>query len=306
MLQRSSLINLVDISKDPVFGPAIHTVEICIDHLVAYPPGPWDHFNFALFDNLDGEEYRRALDDQTELGRAGLDTGYLTAAFARLQGCRAIRVIDVGRPWGAASMEKKLGVSLTREIELPESIEYVKRAFQVIFGAAVASGLRLESFDLALGLAWNPIRPDIIALPTHVSQQIRSCLTCLTTLYLTFDSMPKPGTTQEKWTSDFVQFLELFPAVSYLELELFVGDDEAGPFDLISKVLRLPHLQTVMLSGHYSEENIENFAMNHLATLSKISVDLTNQSNGASWVSLIQRLRDDHSIDLTVDHSSYE
>ncbi|KFZ01485.1 hypothetical protein V500_00751 [Pseudogymnoascus sp. VKM F-4518 (FW-2643)] len=306
MLQRNSLINLVDISKDPVFGPAIHTVEICIDHLVAYPPGPWDHFNFGLFDNLDGEEYRRALDDQTELGCAGLDTAYLTVAFANLQGCRAIRVIDVGRPWGAASMEKKLGVSLTREIELPESIEYVKRAFQVIFGAVMASGLRVESFDLALGLAWNPIRPDIVALPTHFSQQIRSCLTCLTTLFLTFDPMPKPGTTQEKWTSDFVQFLELFPAVRYLELELFVGDDEAGPFDLISKVLRLPHLQTVMLSGHYSEEDIERFAMNHLATLNKISVDLTNQSNGAPWASLIHRLREDHSIDLTVDHSSYE
>ncbi|KFY66158.1 hypothetical protein V496_02150 [Pseudogymnoascus sp. VKM F-4515 (FW-2607)] len=303
MLQRNSLINLVDISKDPVFGPAIHTVEICIDHLVAYPQ---DHFNFGPLDNLDREEYRRALEDQTELGCAGLDTAYLTAAFARLQGCRAIRVIDVGQPWGAASMEKKLGVSLTREIELPESIEYVKRSFQVIFGAVMASGLALESFDLALGLAWNPIRPDIIALPTHLSQQIRSCLTCLTTLYVTFDSMPKPGTTQEKWTGDFVQFLELFPAVSYLELELFVDDDEAGPFDLISKSLRLPHLQTVMLSGYYSEEDIERFAMNHLATLNKISVDLMNQSNGALWASLIHRLREDHSIDLTVDHSSYE
>lgn len=110
------------------------------------------------------------------MGRTGLDLAYLVSAFDRLINCKAVRICDLGQPWGAASIKRKVGISPTRRMELPESIDFVKRTFQVIFAAVMASGFKLESFDITLGIALDPIGPDILVFLEHFSQQLRSCL----------------------------------------------------------------------------------------------------------------------------------
>lgn len=261
----NSLRNLVDISKDSEFGPAIQTVEIFIDHLV----------DTSDIGN-DTDEYWEAFYDQTELCRAGLHAAYLTMAFSNLKGCLAIRISDAEQPWGAASMERELGISLTRQRKLRESIVFLRRVFQVVFGAIMASGLNLKSFDIALGFASDPIRPDVAAFAKHCLeqfiQQVSFCLTSITTLHLIFDATPEPESTRQRWASDLMRFLMLFPAIRYLELKLFVnGEGEASSCSLISEALCLPHLETLSLSGNYSEGDIYMLAMNHKATLTKIS-----------------------------------
>ncbi|KAH8656034.1 hypothetical protein BGZ60DRAFT_147046 [Tricladium varicosporioides] len=57
MLDRCSLKNLVEISGHPVFGPSLHTLERCVDHLTEGPPfyhlGTWDspklHSKFTVY-----------------------------------------------------------------------------------------------------------------------------------------------------------------------------------------------------------------------------------------------------------------
>jgi hypothetical protein len=159
MPQLNSLENLIEISKYPQFGPTVHTLEIYMDHFLEDPPSTWDFPRPDDLSAVNEEEYKSAFEDQKYMERTGLDLAYLASAFNRLINCKAVRICDLEQPWGAASMKKKVGISPTRRMELPESIDFVKRAFQVIFAAVMASGLKLESFDIALGTAWDPIGP---------------------------------------------------------------------------------------------------------------------------------------------------
>lgn len=100
MLDRHSLHNLLEVSAHPVFGPSLHTLEICVDHLTEdppfYHPGTWiSPGSWALLAESDveavvnEEAYKRCLEDQKRLGKCGLDTAYLTRGF--LCGLRGVK-----------------------------------------------------------------------------------------------------------------------------------------------------------------------------------------------------------------------
>lgn len=82
MLDRQSLLNLLEVSAHLVFGLALHTLEICVDHLTedppSYHPGTWNNPVKWPFGDESGveavvneEAYKRCFEDQKRLRDCG-------------------------------------------------------------------------------------------------------------------------------------------------------------------------------------------------------------------------------------------
>jgi hypothetical protein len=118
ILDRQSLYNLLKVSAYLVFGPALYTLEICIDYLTkdppSYHPRTWDRPGKRQFGDESGveavvnkEAYKRCFEDQKRLGDRGLDTAYLTRALINLSNCKTVYINYTNRPWGAVSKRDK-------------------------------------------------------------------------------------------------------------------------------------------------------------------------------------------------------
>jgi hypothetical protein len=211
MLDRCSLENLLQISSHTIFGPSLHTLEICVDHLTDEPPlfnpGTWYCDLEHELATVNEAEYKRYLDDQIYLKESGLDAAYLTQALVNLPNCKTIVIDDLNQPWGAASQKRQTGVSPTSKVLTADSICFVKRALRVILAAVIASRLSLEEFHISFGFNRHAISPAMLVLPEICSDQLRSRLTSLNTLVLTinpdlgkesyrfYHTFPESGTT---------------------------------------------------------------------------------------------------------------
>jgi hypothetical protein len=151
MLQQHSLENLIEISRHRVFGPALRTLTICIDHLTAEPQD-----NRAIW--YWGDEVRRfqegdvvhSVPDRSSRETAeeavvhrgaydllledqsGLNTTYLMQAMATLPNLETVMVENAYKPWGATVLKRQTGLSLTNTIEALDSIDFVERALRAI------------------------------------------------------------------------------------------------------------------------------------------------------------------------------
>jgi hypothetical protein len=196
MLDRQSLHNLLEVSAHPVFGPSLHTLEICVDHLTEdppfYHPGTWiSPGDWALGAESDveavvnEEAYKRCLEDQKRLGECGLDTAYLTRALINLSNCKTVCVNDTHRPWGAASQKRQTGVFPTSSIGHVESVDYVKRTVKVVLAAIIASQVSLDLLDISPGFNREAMSPEMLPLWPDISLgQPLSQLIPVTSLFL--------------------------------------------------------------------------------------------------------------------------
>lgn len=170
MLDCHSLQNLLQVSGHSGFGPALHTLEICTDHLIEdipiIQPDTWiepaEH-EMSMSGSLEladvyEEAYKHRLADQKRLGKCGLDTAYLTRALINLSNCKRIYINNTHQPWGAASPKRQTGIRLTSSIAGVDSINYVKRIIKVILAAIIAS----------------PIHPTISRYPPDVIDNLLS------------------------------------------------------------------------------------------------------------------------------------
>lgn len=297
MLERQSLHNLLEVSAHPVFGPALHTLEICVDHLTEDPPsfhpGTWDSPGNWLLGGessvetiVNREAYERCLEDQKHLGECGLDTAYLTRALINLSNCKTVYINDTNRPWGAASQKRKTGVFPTSCMGPIESIDYFKRTIRVVLTAIIASQISLDRLEISPGFNREAISPEMLPLwPDICLGQPLSQLTHVTSLALMIN--PKTRLRSNEWTQDLLNFIGLFPALKEFSL-CFYGRDEDGRLGSLSTSLRLQFLQVLSITAaDCAEGDLATLFLNHKDTLREIHLDSIDIIGGkGSWTSL--------------------
>jgi hypothetical protein len=270
----------------------MRVVEISTDHLTVDPSDSTDD----MLDTLDEKRYQYLLDDQTCLLESGLTTTSLAKAFSQLPNCREIAISDAKVPWGVASMEKQIGVTLGSGISTFGSTCVVKQVIRIVMAAVIVSQTTLEKFTICFGsYSSEALGPDILALPELFSNQLRACLAGLRTLDVTLS--PELDTTLRKWKKDTFNFLTLFPDVEQLRLA-FLPRDELDQFRTIGKMFQVRRLR--VLTIHFvdcSESDLARFILRHKNTLKEISFsNIRLRDGGGSWKSLLRMMWDKLSI----------
>ncbi|KAH8595094.1 hypothetical protein B0O99DRAFT_512714 [Bisporella sp. PMI_857] len=297
MLDRQSLHNLLEVSAHPVFGPALHTLEICVDHLTedppSYHPGTWDspgNWQFGAESSAEAvvnkEAYKRCLEDQKHLGECGLDTVYLMRALINLSNCKTVCINDTNRPWGAASQKRQTGVFPTSSMGHVESIDYIKRTVRVVLTAIMASQVSLDLLEISPGFNREAISPEMLPLwPDICLGEPLSQLTLVTSLALMIN--PETHLRSNEWTQDLLNFIGLFPALKEFSL-YFYGHDEDGRLGTLSTSLRLPSLRVLSITAvDCAEDDLATLFLNHKDTLREIHLDSIDIIEGkGSWTSL--------------------
>lgn len=135
MFQQSSLENLLEISRHPVFGPALRTLTICTHRWDPYlyrrvhgqlvmnakVPSWW---RLAATEEADQEEvakrqaFRRQLEDHDFMVRSGrsavLNSIYVAQAIAGLPNLQTVVLGNPRRPWGR--VERQTGPSRVQRL----------------------------------------------------------------------------------------------------------------------------------------------------------------------------------------------
>ena len=307
MLDRHSLHNLLEISAHPIFGPALQTLEICVDHLTedppSYHPGTWDRpgsWHFGRESSIEAavneEAYERCLQDQKRLGQDGLDTTSLTRALTKLSNCKTICISDMNRPWGAALHRRQTGIFPTSSMGHVESIDFIKRTVRVVLTAIAASQVSLDHLDISPGLNREAINPEMLPLWSDIGlSQSLSQLTLVTSLAL----MIKPDANQRSnvWAQQLLDFVGLFPALKNFSLD-FDPRDEDGGLGIISTSLFLPSLRVLSISGvNCAEDGLATIFLNHKDTLREVYLDNIDIIKG-TWASLDKIVEDKLAVEI--------
>lgn len=326
MLQQHSLENLIEISRHRVFGPALKTLTICIDHLTEHPEYGrtiW-HWGDSVRMYHEGElipgapdptlregseeavvnrpAYKRVLEDQKCLMESGLNTTYLTQTIAAFPNLETVIVDDAFKPWGATALERQTGVPMANGIEALDSIEFVMQTFRAVILAIAASNISLYQLDIAIGRLNGGISPDMLVFPRPVLQYIQSHPISLTSLCLSVSPRNRIRPNDEL-VGDLLGFITLFPGLQRLSLE-FNYRDEREHLPAISQTLRLPGLRFLGIDAvQCTEDELVTLLLSHKDSLEEVSFALVDIiSEGGSWQSLLATIRDNLSIRvLTID-----
>ncbi|KAK3370962.1 hypothetical protein B0T24DRAFT_627460 [Lasiosphaeria ovina] len=336
MLQQHSLENLIEISRHRVFGPALKTLTICIDHLTEHPEYGrtiW-HWGDSVRMYHEGDlipgapdptlregseeavvnrpAYKRVLEDQKCMMESGLNTTYLAQAMAAFPNLETVVVDDAFKPWGATALERQTGVPMANGIEAFDSIKFVMQTLRAIILAIAASNISLYQLDLATGLLEGGISPDMLVFPSPVLQYIRSHPISLTSLCLSVS--PRNRThLNSQLVGDLLGFILLFPGLQRLSLA-FNDRDEHEHFPAISQTLRLPGLRFLGIDAvQCTEDELVTLLLGHKDSLEEVCFSLVGIiSEGGSWQSLLATVRDKLSIQvltmencLSVDNDVY-
>lgn len=321
MLQQHSLENLLEISRHPVFSPALKTLTICIDHLTEYPEDGrtlwhWGdsvrmHHEGYLIPGApdptlrgDSEEavvnrpaYDRIFEDQKCMMESGLNTTYLAQAIAAFPNLETVVVDDAFKPWGATTLERQTGVPMANGIESLNSIEFVMQTLRATILAIAASNTSPE-LDIAIGRLNGGISPDMLVFPRPVLQFIQSHPISLTSLCLSVSSRNSMRPDSEL-VGDLLGFITLFPGLQRLSLE-FNPRDEYEHFPAISQTLRLPGLRFLRIEAvQCTEDELVALLLGHKDSLEEVCFSLVDLiSEGGTWQSLLATVRDKLSIQV--------
>ncbi|POR32470.1 hypothetical protein TPAR_07324 [Tolypocladium paradoxum] len=327
MFERRSLDTLADISKHHTLGRSVHTLEVCVYHLLPLkeleeiePPfseyeeimkkvassnggtrsadtrssSPHDHYH--RLSQLHKEAYLTHLEDQDQLIRAQYALGCLTQAMTHLTQCKRIVIDDSNRPWGLDRLKRMTGVLPQRTLTFAstKSIELVRHILSAVLTAVVASKLDVEDVEISIGcLMQNANRISPYMLPSLPSRIIS-----LRRLHLVLDpGLPKFASTLP-WGSGLIRFVRLFPELSEFSLE-FEHRDDFGRFAGCAAMLDIPKLEALTLCLiDCTGEQLADLLLHHKKTLREISFDSINLTDGAeSWHSLIKEIRE--GLDIT-------
>ncbi|KAM3079133.1 hypothetical protein ACMFMF_004061 [Clarireedia jacksonii] len=316
MLDRYSLNNLLEVSGHPVFGPSLHTLVICVDHLTEdpprYHPGTWDNPGTIWERGLGDIEaivnqaaYTRYFDDQTRLGESGLGTAYLTRALTNLSNCKTMFISDTNRPWGAVSQKRQTGVFPTSSIVNLDSIDYVKRTVQVVLAAIIASQISLDHLEISPGLNRKAMGPEMLpARPDLCIDQSLSQITRLAALSLMVNADARWSSNE--WATDLLKFIGHFPTLEEFSLHFFKYD-EKGRLSALCTRLRLQSLRVLtVVSADCTEDDLATLFINHKDTLRKIFLDSVDIREGkGSRMSLECMIREQLSVE-TLSWSNYD
>lgn len=326
-LQRHSLEALIDIARHPVFGPTVHTLDVSIAYITDDPdvwgselryypeedevetdeePRPEDPGSSP--GSLQSEDsraigatppperalvntdaYNRYRNDQKYMAECGMDTAYLTLALAALPNCKTIVLSAWGRPWGARSLAKQIGLWPSTDPDTIDRGDSARHALQVLLAATVASGISLEKLDILF------IPPDSSVsrydfVPELAAQQIHTRLIDLKTLCLIISSdsyhisNSSPGS--------LMQFLGLFPTVELLELRMG-GRNKADFFTMVAGALHMTALCDLQLHGVNCTVNaLAKLLCRHQSTLKDVLFNDVHIREDQGWQLILYIIRE--------------
>ncbi|KAK3361024.1 hypothetical protein B0T24DRAFT_643357 [Lasiosphaeria ovina] len=286
MLQQYSLENLLEISRHRVFGPALKTLTICVDHL----PQELSRREKRV---VKRPVYKRLLEEQKFMMESGLNTTYLTQAIAAFPSLETIVVDDDFFPGGPTALERQTGVPLATAMDHhPDSVEFVVRTLRAIILAIAASNISLDGFDISV----RGINSGMLFFPKPVLRYIQSHPINLTSLCLSV-SLPSSIHPSGELVGDLLGFLAGFQGLQRLSLGFSLGD-EPEHFTAISQALRLPGLRFLGITNvQCTESELVTLLLGHKDSLEKVSftfIDIILE--GGSRQSLLATIRDELSI----------
>ena len=281
MLERSSLENLIEISKHATFGPAVRELQISPDRLMEEPS--WDHIEDRI-GVIEMSEFFRESEDIRYLKDSGLDAIFLTQALQNLPSCRSISVVndDLGGPWGAASLERRTGAYVYSDLADLSGEGDAKRTFRLVLAAAISSRLPLEHFEVSLPC------PSMLNLPETCLDQVRTHLVDVRSLCI---ELRPDENTLEDWRFPVKNFVQHFPELRELRLHTDCKDPEQ--LAIISEHLRLDKLCVLDLGlMRCSEEQIATLLLAHRESLQTLILDQIHLTAPGNWKSIIRTIRD--------------
>jgi hypothetical protein len=154
LLSRDSLMTLLEISRNPYFGPCIQELHISIDHLVpeqslsdpisaASISRPfWLSSPQGVIPEIGYENY---LIEQDWFQNLGLDTTYLTQILQNASNCHTIVLSGDERPWGAGIAKRETGYFPTSSANWEETRSFIRRAIHVTIAALTASKAKITT-----------------------------------------------------------------------------------------------------------------------------------------------------------------
>lgn len=311
-------------SKRSELSQYVHTLEICVDHLlpmddiddIAPPslPGetlverlvpagaiPDDKMLPIPYCNRDPARYLQYLGDQERLIQNEYAIICLKQALGWLTQCKRIVISDRGRPWGLGQMVRTLGMFPQRSITFKsqKSVEFVRHALHAILAAVTASELRIEELAINIGVNMrnaNRVSPQMLPGPESTALA-KFPISSLHHLRITLDpSIPEPSSSIP-WSHNLAEFLALFPRLSQLNLG-FHKHDTNGRFSQVSSLLYFPSMEILTLSGiTCTGGTLLHFLLRHKKTLRKVNLDRINLTDDDdTWHTLIESVRDDMNI----------
>ncbi|KAL0930007.1 uncharacterized protein CTRU02_208391 [Colletotrichum truncatum] len=211
MLEKESLLNLVNISRHHILSQAVEVVELCVDHLIQPKDymsheeleicGLKDEYDFFRVRNgevvLLGDDsweqiiqtYKDGWQEQTEFFSQRQHMSYLAIALTNLKNCKAIGISDHTRPWGAFKLGRRIGVLPNRFISdfLPNSMVHALVVIRTLFFALIKSRLPIEEIYIEFGdmmEGCTSVIPRMLSLPSSLAKAVKSEITTITKLSL--------------------------------------------------------------------------------------------------------------------------
>lgn len=298
LLTRGSLVTLVDISRNPNFGPYIQEIHIITNHYVperslqisaaSASQLSWLCSPKGVISENGRENY---LSEQDWFCTSGLDTSYLTQILQNASNCHTI-VLEQDRdqrPWGAGIAEWEAGYFPTISRAL------AKRAIPVLITAITASNAQITTLELSGNFDAPHIETSMLRLPGFCSDEDIPWIASLNKLKIAVgfhqcENLETPDT----WAEPLCKFIARFPRLEILCLHFSLGV-ERKEFTALNRMLTLPTTRTLELSGiECLSEDLLNFLYKHHSTLQAVALELItiDTRDGGSWQSVLAAIRD--------------
>lgn len=293
LLTRGSLLTLLEISRNPNFGPYIQEINIITNHWIPRRSLPisaasalqlsWLSSPQGVITEIGHEKY---LAEQDCFRKSGLDTTYLTQILQNASNCHTIILGGNERPWGAGIAEWEAGSFPT------EGRALAIRAIHVLTAALTASKAQITTLELQGNVDAPCIETNMLRLPGFCLDNDIPWIASLNRLKI--DVGAHQGGNPDTWAEPLCSFIARFPRLENLNL-LFSPRVEQKEFAALTRMLTLPNTRNLGLLGiHYLSEDLLSLLHKHHRTLQTVFVHLVtiDTRDGGSWQSLLAAIRD--------------
>lgn len=331
MLQHQSLEVLRQISRHPVFGPAITTLVVTMQHFLANEDIDYlintgqimtseeecrlitrelrqirrgerssnesdDESDVPARVEPDREAYYRGFQDQTSLQMLGLDTAYLVSIMDRLPNCASIEIGGDDCGWGGTLIERSCGIRLNWSMEAEDhsSTIFITRAFQLVLGAICLSGIEIQNLWITL----TDVNDFMLALPSLDTAMLQDRFRTIS--HLRPDRLRTGRSTTKP--PHLADFLSLFSSLQIFVLKIVNNIFGTRESEILSSVIHIPKLKELFLSrGSWTESTLSQLVLRHQSTLKEVQfdcIDLIGENN--TWTSVLRSIKVIASIQITI------
>jgi hypothetical protein len=339
MLQRQSLEVLLQISLHPVFGPAITTLVVTMQHFldneeIAYlldtdqimtteeenrlltrelrqarrgerssnnsdESDEGSDESDVLAIERDREAYHRGFRDQTSLQQLGLDAAYLVSIMDRLPNCASVEIGGDDCGWGSTLIERSCGIRLHWGMEAEE--HHSSTIFITRAFQLVLGALHISSIEIHnLWITLTDVSDLMLALPGLDTTMLRDRFRTIS--HLKLGQLHMGQSTAEP--PHLAGFLSLFSSLQIFVLKIVNDSFGTRTSEIFGNVIRIPNLKKLSLrGGSWTGSMLSQLVLRHQATLTEVqfrSINLIGENH--AWVSVLRSIKVIPSIQITIQY----